>query len=93
MFYERRLTSKLAWIKQQLTGGPFTGSGLWVLEVDHDGNRNASDEVEAIADLVAKLTAPGARWIDEHGVAKQTTGDEILVVAPYNAQVTVSLTG
>ena len=61
---------------------------MWVLEVDHDGNRNASDEeVEAVADLVAKLTAPGARWIDEHGVAKQMTGDEILVVAPYNAQV------
>ena len=61
---------------------------MWVLEVDHDGNRNASDEeVEAVADLVAKLTAPGAQWIDEHGVAKQTTGDEILVVAPYNAQV------
>ena len=56
--------------------------------MDHDGNRNASDEeVEAVADLVAKLTAPGALWIDEHGVAKQTTGDEILVVAPYNAQV------
>ena len=88
VFYEGRLTSKLGLDQQQLTGGPFTGSGLWVLEVDHDGNRNASDEeVEAVADLVAKLTAPGSRWIDEHGVAKQTTGDEILVVAPYNAQV------
>ena len=88
VFYERRLTSKPGLEKQQLTGGPFTGSGLWVHEVDHDGNRNASDEeVEAVADLVAKLTAPGAQWIDEHGVAKQTTGDEILVVAPYNAQV------
>jgi len=88
VFYERRLTSKPGLDQQQLTGGPFTGSGLWVLEVGHDGNRNASDEeVEAVADLVARLTAPGARWIDEHGVAKQTTGAEILVVAPYNAQV------
>ena len=76
VFYERRLTSKPGLEKQQLTGGPFTGSGLWVLEVDHDGNRNASDEeVEAVEDLVAKLTAPGAQWIDEHGVAKQMTGD------------------
>jgi uncharacterized protein len=88
VFYERRLTSKPGLEKQQLTGGSFTGSGLWVLEVDHDGNRNASDEeVEAVADLVAKLTAPGARWIDEHGVAKQIIGGDILVVAPYNAQV------
>jgi len=56
--------------------------------VDHDGNRNASDEeVEAVAYLVATLTAPGAQWTDEHGVARQMTGDGILVVAPYNAQV------
>ncbi len=88
VFYERRLTSKPGLDQQQLTGGPFTGSGLWVHEVDHDGNRNASDEeVEAVAELVATLTAPGAQWIDEHGVAKQMTGDAILVVAPYNAQV------
>ena len=88
MFYEGRLTSKPGLERQQLTGGPFTGSGLWVLDVDHDGNRNASDEeVEAVADLVARLTATGSQWIDELGVARQMTGDEILVVAPYNAQV------
>ncbi len=88
MFYEGRLTSKPGLERQQLTGGPLTGSGLWVLDVDHDGNRNASDEeVEAVADLAARLTAPGSQWIDELGVARQMTGDEILVVAPYNAQV------
>jgi superfamily I DNA and/or RNA helicase len=65
-----------------------SGSGLWVFDVDHDGNRNASDEeVEAVADLVAKLTAPGSEWIDEHDVARQMTGNQILVVAPYNAHV------
>jgi predicted RecB family nuclease len=88
VFYESRLTSKPGLEKQQLAAGPFSGSGLWVREVDHDGNRNASDEeVEAVAELVVKLTASGAQWIDEHGVAKQMTGREILVVAPYNAQV------
>ena len=56
--------------------------------MEHDSNRNASDEeVEVVADLVAKLTAPGSQWIDEKGVATQMTGDQILVVAPYNAQV------
>ena len=75
VFYEGRLTSKPGLEQQRLTGGPFTGSGLWVVEVDHDGNRNASDEeVEAVAELVAKLTAPGSQWIDENGVAKQMTG-------------------
>ncbi|HEV8719741.1 MAG TPA: TM0106 family RecB-like putative nuclease [Candidatus Binatia bacterium] len=88
VFYEHRLTSKPGLEKQQLIGGPFTGNGLWVHEVEHDGNRNASDEeVDAVVDLVVMLTASGSQWIDEHGVAKQMTGREILVVAPYNAQV------
>ena len=54
--------------------------------MDHDGNRNASDKRSSLADL-AEFTAPWAQVDREHGVAKQTTGDEILVVAPYNAQV------
>jgi len=33
------------------------------------------------------MTAQGSHWIDEDGVAQQMTGDQILVVAPYNAQV------
>ncbi len=88
LFYEGRLTSKPGLEHQQLTGGPFTGSGLWVVEVEHDGNRNASDEeVEAVAVLVAKITAPGSQWIDEDGLARQMAATDILIVAPYNAQV------
>jgi uncharacterized protein len=87
LFYEHRLTSKPGLDQQQLTGGPIGGS-LWVVEVDHDGNRNASDEeVEVVANLVTKLTAAGSQWINENGVAEQMTSHEILVVAPYNAQV------
>jgi predicted RecB family nuclease len=88
LFYEGRLTSKPGLEHQRLTGAPFTGSGLWVVEVEHDGNRNASDEeVEAVAALVAKFTAAGSEWINENGLARQITGTDILVVAPYNAQV------
>src|SRR5262249_14524719 len=88
VFYEGRLTSKPGLDKQQLVGGRFTGSGLWVHQVEHDGNRNASDEeVEAVVDLVAPLTAPGAQSIDENGVAQGIISSDILVVAPYNAQV------
>jgi uncharacterized protein len=88
VFYEHRLTSKPGLENQQLAAGRFSGSGLWIKEVQHDGNRNASDqEVEVVADLVATLTAPRAEWIDENEVAKQLTAADILVVAPYNAQV------
>ena len=89
LFYEGRLTSKPGLEHQRLTGaGEFDGNGLWVVDVDHDGNRNSStEEVEVVADLVAKLTAPGVQWIDEEGKTAQMTGQEVLVVAPYNAHV------
>lgn len=88
LFYEGRLSSEPGRDRQQLTGNPFSGSGLWVVEVNHDGNRNASDdEVEAVANIATALTAPGSLWIDEYGVSTQMTGGQILVVSPYNAQV------
>jgi uncharacterized protein len=89
LFYEGKLTPKPGLERQRLGGvGAFDGSGLWVVEVPHDGNRNAStEETEVVADLVSRLTAPGAQWINEKGVAAQMTGKAVLVVAPSNAQV------
>lgn len=88
VFYEGRLASKPGLERQRLAGGPLDGSGLWIVEVDHDGNRNASDEeVEAVANLVARLTAEGSQWIDEKGTPEQMTGGHVIVVAPFNAQV------
>jgi predicted RecB family nuclease len=89
LFYENRLLSKPGLEHQGLTSvGEFDGSGLWMVPVVHDGNRNSStEEVEMVADLVAFLTAPGARWIDERGKSEQMTGGHILVVSPYNAHV------
>ena len=89
LFYESRLTSKPGLERQCLTGaGAFDGSGVWVVEVNHDGNRNWSiEEIEVVASLVASFIAPGAHWVDEKGKTAQMTGQDILVVAPYNAHV------
>ena len=88
LFYEGRLRSKSGLDRQQLVGSAFAGCALWAVDVDHDGNRNASDEeVEAVDRLVTTLLAAGSRWIDEHGHERQMTGNDILVVAPFNAQV------
>lgn len=89
LFYESRLEPKAGLERQRLASvGEFDGSGLWVVEVDHDGNRNFSmEEIQAVADLVSRLTAPGACWIDEDGREEQMTGKDVMVVAPYNAQV------
>jgi uncharacterized protein len=88
-FYE----SRLAWLegleRQVLHGGTrFTGAGLCIVSVAHDGNRNASDEeVAEVVRIVEELLAPGSEWVNEKGEAQRMTPDDILVVAPYNAQV------
>jgi uncharacterized protein len=88
MFYESRLRSKPGLERQRLAGSAFAGVGLWAIDVDHQGNRNASDEeVAAVDRLVTKLLAPGSVWVDESGKDSQITGGDILVVAPFNAHV------
>lgn len=88
MFYEGRLHSKPGLERQQLVGSEFADGALWAVDVDHDGNRNASDEeVDAVDRLVNTLLAPGSEWIDESGKSTQITGRDILVVAPFNAHV------
>jgi superfamily I DNA and/or RNA helicase len=89
LFYEGRLKPHPGLERQALKGtGPFTGSGLWVVPVEHEGNRSASDEeVAAIARVIDQLLAPDARWTDSKGDEHRLTADDVLVVAPYNAQV------
>ena len=68
--------------------GDLSGSGLWYVDVEHDGNRNQSpEEVDVITSLVERLTRPGVTWTDEKRVAKQVGVNDILIVAPYNSQV------
>jgi predicted RecB family nuclease len=90
VFYERRLVSRPGLERQQLVGvADVPSAGLALLEVPHDGNRNASDEEAVIvADLVERLTRNGLHWTDGDGAARPITGPDILIVAPYNAQVT-----
>jgi uncharacterized protein len=89
LYYERRLKSRPGLENQRLTNaGDLAGSGLWCVDVEHDGNRNNSpEEVEVIADLVRRLTSPGVMWTNEAGTSLQIGLDEILIVSPYNSQV------
>jgi uncharacterized protein len=89
LFYAGELASKPGLERQALAGaGPFDGSGLHFVGVEHDGNRNASDEeAQAVAGILAKLLGSGAEWVDEHGGARRLTPDDVRVVAPFNAHV------
>ncbi|HEU4427109.1 MAG TPA: AAA domain-containing protein, partial [Myxococcota bacterium] len=90
VFYENKLrpTPQRALDLQRLTGGPIEGAGLFLCEISHDGNRNASDEeAELVARLVARLLATGSHWVNFDGVTSQLAASDILVVAPFNAHV------
>ncbi len=89
LFYESRLASKDGLERQRLDGvGELAGNGLWFVDVDHDGNTSASDEeVAVVARLVAELTGADARWTNKAGELSALALDDVLVVSPFNAQV------
>jgi predicted RecB family nuclease len=89
VFYEGRLQSRDGLENQHIEGHGWLGeSGLWYVPAEHQGNQNASqEEVEIIAGLVNSLTAPTVRWVDDKGNSRQLQLSDILIVAPYNTQV------
>src|SRR5439155_10339088 len=67
---------------------PLSGSGLRYLPVVHHGNQSWSlEEVHAITALVEEILGSNTTWIDREGLERAITRDDILIIAPYNAQV------
>jgi uncharacterized protein len=89
LFYESRLVSRDGLDRQRVDGvAGIVGNGLWRVEVEHDDNTSASDEeVEIVAALVERLTSGDARWTDRHDHSARITLDDVLIVSPFNAQV------
>ena len=89
LFYADRLKARAGLEIQALLGEPtFEGAGIWFVPVEHDGCRSSSqEEVEIVRSLVKKLTAAGVLWRDAQGWERTLTLDDIVIVAPYNAQV------
>jgi superfamily I DNA and/or RNA helicase len=89
LFYEGRLTSRPENANQRLnTGDPLDGTGLRYAPVEHTGNQNESqEEVERVATLVDGLLRTGATWTDKKRGTHPIGIKDILIVSPYNAQV------
>jgi uncharacterized protein len=89
VFYESRLQSLEGLEHQRVEGHPsLNASGLWLAPVNHEGNQDASpEEVEKVASIVEGFLKPGVKWIDDKGRSRPFRADDILIVAPYNAQV------
>jgi uncharacterized protein len=87
--YENRLESAPECATQRVGGdGELAGAGLRYRPVVHAGNRTSSVEegaevVDVFNDLLSRL------WTDHNGTAQVLTVNDILVVAPYNAHVSL----
>ena len=89
LFYEARLGSRKLLEKRVLDGHRWmSGAGLWFVPVGHTGNQNSSmEEVEAVVRIVEGLLATGVKWHRSEGNVRALASEDILIVAPYNAQV------
>ena len=89
VFYEGKLSSRPGLEGQQvISTGSVTGTGLRFLPVPHQGNQNSSnEEADQVAALVRSLVASGSTWVDQKGAEKSITLEDVLIIAPYNAQV------
>ena len=87
-FYEDRLTSHPSTGRQHIDADDpvLGGSGVRWVPIEHAGNGPRSrQEAEVVAEMVRALLHRD--WIDAQGDRHRIGIDDILVVAPYNAQV------
>jgi superfamily I DNA and/or RNA helicase len=85
-FYEDRLESAEECAAQR----SFLGTGLRFVPVEHEGNSTSSEE-EATAIYAEIERLLGGTWTDSKGVTRPITPRDVMVVAPFNAQVKLLL--
>ena len=88
-FYEGRLSPRPGLDLQRVVSpGPVNGTGLRFVPVMHRGNQSSSDEeADRVAELVLGLVGGNSRWIGRDGRERAMTLEDVLIIAPYNAQV------
>jgi uncharacterized protein len=87
--YEGRLRPAPGCERRAVAPGPLVGgAGVRWWPVDHTGNRTRSvEEAEVVGALARALL--GRMVTDDAGAARPLGPDDVLVIAPYNAQVAV----
>jgi superfamily I DNA and/or RNA helicase len=89
VFYDGRLHAIAGLERQMILGEePFSGSGLRFVPVSHTGNTNQSEEeVAQVVEIVTRLLSSGTLFVNSAGSERPLEPKDVLVVAPYNAQV------
>lgn len=84
--YEGRLASHSDTARQCVAGTSFAEAGAFWVPVSHEGNAQISmEEVAAIQAATRELLR--GTWMGKDGSARPMRQTDIIVVAPYNAQV------
>ena len=84
--YEGRLTSHPDNARQSVDARNWPSAGAYFVPVDHEGNIQIShEEIEAIKACVTDLLI--GNWTDKNGLTRPLSENDIIIVAPYNAQV------
>ena len=89
-FYDARLEPQPDLARQRVVA-PLDladGTGPRLLDIPTTGADNESpDEAAAVAALARSLVDGRTTWTDRKGAVRPVTWDDVLIVAPYNAQV------
>lgn len=84
--YEGRLMSHADTTSQSVSGTMFPETGAFWVPVEHEGNAQvAPEEIDTIAKAVNELLS--GLWTDKDNLTRPVRQNDIIVVAPYNAQV------
>jgi uncharacterized protein len=85
--YDGRLEPEPGLERQRVSAGGVSAAGVRLIEVEHDGDRVSSpEEAEAIAREIDALL-DGGTFTGRDGAERPLTLQDVLVVAPFNAQV------
>ena len=85
-FYEDRLESHPSTALQSVEARRLPRYGAWRVPVAHEGRAQiCPEEVEAVRNTIERLLA--GTWTDQNGSSRPICESDIIVVAPYNAQV------
>lgn len=84
--YDGRLVNHPDTELQKVSGTTLPEAGVYWIPVEHSGNSQRSDEeIIAINSTIEKLLT--GEWTDKYGDTRKIQASDIIVVAPYNAQV------
>jgi uncharacterized protein len=89
VFYDGRLRPHPGVERQRIrSASRFSGTGLRYLAVPTEGNQSSSpEEADCVRQTVKQILGSNSTWVDRDGVERAVELSDILIIAPYNAQV------